>query len=96
MEPIYPITSLQRNIGEVKTAAQDSMVRITEQGGGPYVFGSEEAFERRIAREREDAAFEARLEEATSRGLIDISAGRYTTSIDEAFANARSMRPVYA
>lgn len=96
MESIYPITSLQRNLTAVKQSARDSMVRITEQGSGAYVFGSEQAFRDRIAQERAEAAFEARLEEATSRGLTDISAGRYATSIDEAFSRAAKIRDTRA
>ena len=92
MEPIYSMTTLQRNPSQVKAAARDSVVRITEQGAGAYVFCSEEAFERRIAAEREDAAFEARLTEAVGRGIADIEAGRFTTSVEEAFARAEELR----
>ena len=88
MEPIYSMTTLQRSPSQVKEAARDSVVRITEQGAAAYVFCSEGAFERRIAAEREDAAFEARLAEAIGRGVADVEAGRYTTSVDEAFARA--------
>ena len=34
MDPIFSMTSLQRNLSEVKAAARDSVVRITEQGAG--------------------------------------------------------------
>ncbi len=92
MEPIFSMTTLQRNPGQVKSAAQDSIVRITEQGAGAYVFCSEEAFEHRIAAEREDAAFEARLSEAVGRGIADIEAGRFTTSVEDAFRRADDLR----
>ena len=92
MEPIFSMTSLQRTPSEVKAAARDSVVRITEQGAAAYVFCSEEAFARRIEAERAEAAFEARLEEAVGRGLADIEEGRYSTSIDEAFARADHLR----
>lgn len=92
MEPIYSLTSLQRSPSEVKAAAQDSVVRITEQGAGAYIFCSEKAFERRIQREREDAAFDARMIEAVGRGVADIEACRYVTSVDEAFDRADVMR----
>ena len=92
MEPIYPITALQRNTAKVKEAARDSLVRITEQGGHGFIFSSEEAFEKRIAAEREDAAYEARLLEAVGRGVADIDAGRFVGSIDEAFKRAAAMR----
>lgn len=92
MEPIFSMTTLQRNPAQVKTAARDSVVRITEQGAGAYVFCSEEAFERRIAAEREDAAFEARLSEAVGRGIADIEAGCFTTSVEDAFRRADELR----
>ena len=92
MEPIYPIAALQRNPSQVYSPARDDVVRITEQGMGTYVFCSEEVFEDRIAREREDAAYEARLIESVGRGVADIRAGRYTTSLDEAFGRAEEFR----
>ena len=96
MEPIYSMTTLQRNPSEVKRAAREGVVRVTEQGAPAYVFCSEQAFEDRIARERADAAYEARLLDAVGRGLADIDAGRYVTSIDEAFARAENLRPRHA
>lgn len=90
------MTALQRSPNEVKKAARDSVVRITEQGAGAYVFCSEDAFEKRIARKREDAAYEARLLEAVGRGVAYIEAGRYTMSIDEAFTRADELRKRYA
>ena len=96
MEPIFSMTALQRNTSEVKEAARKGIVRITEQGGAGFVFASEEAFERRIAAEREDAAYEARLLEAVGRGVADIGAGRFTDSVDDAFAKAAEMRRRYA
>lgn len=92
MEPIFSMTTLQRSPSKVKEAAQDSVVRITEQGAAAYVFCSEDAFERRIAQERANAAYEARLADAVGRGIADIEAGRYVTSVDEAFARAEQMR----
>lgn len=96
MEPIYSMTTLQRNPSEVKRAAREGVVRVTEQGAPAYVFCSEQAFEDRIARERADAAYEARLLDAVGRGLADIDVGRYVTSIDEAFARAENPRPRHA
>lgn len=96
MEPIFSMTTLQRSPNEVKSAARDELVRITEQGGGAYIFCSEEAYAARIQKEREDAAYEARLLEAVGRGIADIEAGRYTTSVDAAFARADELRRQYA
>ena len=88
MEPIFSMTTLQRNPTTVKEKAKAGLVRITEQKGESYVFCSEAAFEERIRKEREDAAYEARLLESVGRGIADIRDGRYVTSIDEAFARA--------
>lgn len=92
MEPIYFMTTLQRNPSQVKSAAHDTVGPITEQRMGAYTFCSEEVFEERIAKEREDAAYEARLLESVGRGVADIQAGRYVTSLDEAFECAAELR----
>lgn len=96
MEPIYSMTTLQRNPSTVKAKAKTELVRITEQGGDAYVFCSEAAFEERIRKEREDAAYEARVLDAVGRGVADIKEGRYVTSIDEAFARAGQLKESYA
>ena len=96
MEPIFSMTTLQRNPSAVKESAQDGLVRITEQGGGSYIFCSEAAFEERIRKEREDAAYEARLLESVGRGVADIRDGRYATSLDDAIAEAEKLRAAYA
>lgn len=90
------MTTLQKNPSEVKKQAQHDLVRITEQGGTGYIFCSEEAFERRIEKEREEAAYEARLVDAVGRGIADVEAGRYVTSIEEAFEEAGRRRKHYA
>lgn len=96
MEPIFSMTTLQRSPSAVKESAREGIVRITEQGSGAYVFCSEEAFEARLAAERADAAYEARLLDAVGRGIADIEAGRYATSVEEAFARADERRLRYA
>lgn len=96
MEPIYSMTTLQRNPSKVKAVAKEQLVRITGQHEESYVFCSDEVFERIIQREREDAAYEARLIDAIARGEEDIKAGRFVTSIDEAFKKADALRKSYA
>ena len=86
------MTTLQRNPSVVKQAAHEDVVRVTEQGAPAYVFCSEEVFEERIARERADAAYEALMLDAVGRGIADIEAGRYYTSVEEAFARADELR----
>ena len=92
MEPIYFMTTLQRNSSQVKSTARDDVARVTEQGTGAYVFCGEGVFEERIAKEREDAAYEARLIESVGRGVADIQAGCYIASLDEAFERAAVLR----
>ena len=96
MEAIFSMTDLQRNPSSVKKEADRGLVRITERGEGAYIFASERALEERIARERAEAAYEARLDEAVGRGIADIEAGRYTDDIDDAFALASKMREAHA
>lgn len=92
MEPVYSMTTLQRNPSQEKSAARDNVVRVTEQGTGAFVFCGEELFEERTAKEQEDAAYEARLLESVGRGVVDIQAGRYVTSLDEAIERAAELR----
>ncbi len=96
MERIYSMTTLQRNPTTVKESARENLVRVTEQGGTGYVFASDEVFERIIAKERADAAYEARLTEAVGRGIADIDASRFANSIDDAFSKASALRERYA
>lgn len=89
---IFPITALAKNVKAVKEAAQDSVVQITENGYGAYVFTSMQAFQDLIKREREDAAYEREFMQAVERGEADLKAGRYVTSIDDAFQEAAKLR----
>ncbi len=56
MNPIFPISALQKKQREVKEAAKDDVVRITENGSGAYIFCTEETFKRALAEAAEDAA----------------------------------------
>lgn len=76
----------------IDRAVPQYMGWITEQGIGACVFCSEEAFEHRVAEEWEETAFEARLSEAIGRGVADIEAGRFTTSVEDAFQRADELR----
>ena len=85
LNPIYPITALQKKTAEVKDAAKRDVVRITENGMGAYIFASEEIFERRMREAAEQAVEEALLAGAIERGRADIAAGKYLTG-DAAWA----------
>ena len=86
LSPIFPISALQKRQREVKEAARDDVVRITENGSGAYVFCSEAAFKRALAEAAEEAAYEARMEAVILRGKADIAAGRFIEGTDAARA----------
>lgn len=86
MNPIFPISALQKRQREVKEAADNDIVRITENGVGAYVFCSEAAFKRALEDAAEEAAYEARVELAILRGRADIAAGHFVEGIDVARA----------
>lgn len=94
--PIFPITALSKQAKDVKAAADQGLVRITENGRGAYVFMSEDTFRTLIERERADAAYETYLLEAVGQGAADIDAGRFTTSREAMFSRAGELRRKYA
>ena len=79
LDPIYPITALQKRTAEVKDAARRNVVRITENGAGAFVFTSEEMFEKHVREEVDQAVEEALLALSIERGRADIAAGRFAT-----------------
>lgn len=86
MEPIFPVTALQKKQGEVKEAARKGIVRITENGAGAFVFCSEEVYEQRMREVAQEAASEARMASIVERGFADIAAGRVYHGTEAAFA----------
>ena len=46
---VYPASALVKKQPEVKAAARERVVRITEHGRAAYVFASEEVFRREVA-----------------------------------------------
>lgn len=89
MDPIYPVSALQKRQGDVKRAAQDHIVRITENGVGAYVFCSEAMFEQRMTEVAEQAAYEERLAMGIERGRADYAAGRVVHGVDAARAELK-------
>lgn len=86
MQPIYPITALQKKQSEVKAAAARDVVRITENGVGAYVFCSEKVFERALQEAADAAVYEAQLASAIERGRADVAAGRVVCGTEAARA----------
>lgn len=95
MEPIYSTTALTTKQREVKDAAQKGIVHITENGNGAYIFCSEEVYAATIARAREEAAYEARVNAVLARSEQDFAEGRFYDGLDsfkEAVMRERSSR----
>lgn len=92
MTPIYSSSALKTRQREVKDAALKSVVHITENGNGAFVFCSEEIFEGRLKQVAEQAAYEERMRAAIERGRADYAAGRCVEGIDAAFAKAEQLR----
>lgn len=86
MEAIFPVTALQKQQGEVKKAAREGIVRITENGRGAFVFCSDEVFEQKLRQVAEDAAYEARMEAIIERGHRNKEVGRLYHDTESAFA----------
>lgn len=65
---VYPVSALQRNSREVRDAAKEKLLRITENGASAYIFCSEEVLERTIDQAVEEALYERECLEAIERG----------------------------
>ncbi len=64
MDAIYSATALRDHPREVKQAARERLVRITENGNGAYVFCSEEVFQREVDDAVERALYVQRVSDA--------------------------------
>lgn len=65
---VYPVSALQRNSREVRDAAKEKLLRITENGASAHIFCSEEVLERTINQAVEEALYERECLEAIERG----------------------------
>lgn len=92
MEKIFPITALHKHSQEVREAAKEDVVRITENGMGAFVFCSEEVFESRLEQAKYDAIYEAELNQALSVAEEDFAEGRYVTGFDDAWERINELR----
>lgn len=89
IDPIYPISALQKKQAAVKQAAQDHVVRITENGMGAYVFCSESVFEQALAEAAEQAAYEERMATGIERGRLDYANGNVIHGVEAARAELK-------
>lgn len=83
IQAIYSSTALASRQREVKDAAREGVVHITENGNGAFVFCSEDVFAAELERARESARYEAELGYVLRRATEDVSAGRYETDFAE-------------
>lgn len=95
MDAIYPVTALTDRQHEVKEAARERLVRITENGRSAFVFCSEEVFQREIDDAVERAVYASRAEGAVARGRAAFEAGDFVEGVDagrRAVAERRAAR----
>lgn len=92
MDKVYSSTALKERQGEVKAAAREGLVRITENGSGAFVFCSDEVFQREIDDAVERALYTARVEEAVLRGRAAVREGRVVEGIEAARAEVAKRR----
>ena len=92
METVFPIVALSDQLQEVKEAAKNNLVRITEDGSPAWVFASEEAFEKHVNNAVADALYEARVGSAVARGMSDFEHDRYVVETDAVRAELSRMR----
>ena len=85
--PIYPSTALKNKQREIKALADETIVYITENGYGNYIFVSKEVYERELQNAVEEALYEQRFAEALEASLRDVEEGRvYDYSREELWA----------
>ena len=84
MEAIYPFSALKTNQREVKDAALEGVVHVTENGRGAFVFCSEDVFDRKLQEAAEAAVYAERIAASIRQGRADIEEGRCVEGIKEA------------
>lgn len=86
MASIYSSAALKTRQREVKDAARNDVVHITENGNAAFVLMSEELFEQRLKDAAEEAAYAERVKACILNGRADIAEGRYIEGTDAFFA----------
>ena len=92
MDAIFSSTALRDRQAEVKKAAREGLVRITENGAGEFVFCSDEVFQQQIDDAVERALYCASVEGSIARGRAAFAAGDYVEGTDAAFAEIARRR----
>ncbi len=89
---VYPVSALQRNSREVREAAKEKLLRITENGASAYVFCSEEVLDRTIREAVNEALYEHACLAAIERGEAEIDEGSVFDSVEELRAAVQRKR----
>jgi PHD/YefM family antitoxin component YafN of YafNO toxin-antitoxin module len=92
MDAIFSSTALRDRQAEVKKAAREGLVRITENGAGAFVFCSDEVFQLQLDEAAERALHCAAAEAAIARGRASYASGDYVEGAEAAFAEAARRR----
>ena len=92
MSAIYSSAALKTRQREVKDAALEDVVHITENGNGAFVFCSEEIFSHKLREAAEEAAYTERVRAVIQRGRADRSAGRTIEGTENALAEISKRR----
>lgn len=89
---IYPASALVKIQPEVKAAARERLVRITEHGRAAFVFASEDVFQREVDEAVAEALEAIEMRRVIERGRQDFAEGRYVTGITAARAELERRR----
>lgn len=88
----YPSTALRASQAEVKQAAQEQKVIITDNGGRIYYFLTEESYDDALLRAAEGAAYAERMSCSIRRARAGIARGECVEGADAAIAAVRELR----
>lgn len=89
---VYPVSAFQKNQRELREAAREKLLHITENGASAYIFCSEEVLKRTIDQAVDQALYERECLEAIERGEEDIAQGRRVIGIDALERAVRARR----
>ncbi len=92
MTAIYSSAALKTKQREIKDAALNEVVHITENGNGAFVFCSEALFEEKLRETAEQAAYEERMRAIIERGRADYASGRFVEGTDAALVAIEQRR----
>ena len=90
-----PSSELRSKLGEVKQAARNEPVVVTNGGSTNYLFMSEESYEREMRKAAEEAAYAERMARCIKRAREGIARGEYVVGAEEAIRAADRLRTTH-